>query len=84
MKLFGMLAGAALLLVLAGMFPSAESANSAEPFEIVVHEGDTLWQIAKQHYGGSDDIRKTVNEIKAYNGLSDSTLHPGQTLLLPE
>jgi nucleoid-associated protein YgaU len=42
---------------------------------------DTLWTIAAAHYGG--DARDGVWRIQRANGLADSTLRTGQTLVLP-
>jgi nucleoid-associated protein YgaU len=43
---------------------------------------DTLWTIASAHYGGGD-VRDAVWRIQRANELSDSTLRPGQRLILP-
>ncbi|MFC3521588.1 LysM peptidoglycan-binding domain-containing protein [Streptomonospora nanhaiensis] len=57
--------------------------NGSTPGTVVVREGDTLWEIAERVRPG-DDPRRTVHEIVRVNGLSESTLEPGQELLMPE
>jgi LysM repeat protein len=46
-----------------------------------VHAGDTLWSIAVATYPG--DPREGVWELQRRNGLSGSTIVPGQRLSLP-
>lgn len=49
---------------------------------VVVQANDTLWDIAD----GLDldqDVRYVVQEIKKLNGLNESTIYPGQKLLVP-
>lgn len=51
--------------------------------EHVVVAGDTLWDIAAAHTAPGDDVRVTVGEVRRLNGLSESTVYPGQVLLVP-
>jgi LysM repeat protein len=46
-----------------------------------VEPGDTLWSIAVRHYGG--DPRAGVWRLQRENGLTGSTLVPGQVVRLP-
>ena len=46
-----------------------------------VETGETLWSIATARYGG--DPRAGVWKLQQANGLSGSTIVPGQRLLLP-
>lgn len=51
---------------------------------VVVQEGDTLWTIAApiaERDGG--DVRSIIHQIKRLNRLEDSTIYPGQPLILP-
>lgn len=64
-----------------GPAPNAMVAGSATT-TMTVQDGDTLWEIAEQVRPG-EDPRRTVHEIVELNDLSDSTLIPGQTLVLP-
>lgn len=51
-----------------------------EDREVIVQSGDTLWSIAKDAVGESEDVRQTVREIMTSNKLQDGTIHPGMTL----
>jgi LysM repeat protein len=60
----------------------ARAGQSAGPeHRYVVKRSDTLWSIALQQYGG--DPREAVWEIRERNGLSGTTVQPGQVLVLP-
>lgn len=47
---------------------------------VTVSKGDTLWGIAKDAVGETEDVRQTVQEIIKNNHLKDGTIHPGMTL----
>lgn len=51
--------------------------------EHLVVTGDTLWDIAASHTPGGEDVRHTVADIRAANGLEDSVIYPGQVLQVP-
>ncbi|WP_164726054.1 LysM peptidoglycan-binding domain-containing protein [Veillonella sp. VA137] len=51
-----------------------------EEREIIVQNGDTLWTIAKDAVGETEDVRQTIREIMTTNKLQDGTIHPGMTL----
>ena len=51
-----------------------------EEREVIVQNGDTLWTIAKDAVGETEDVRQTVQEIIKNNNLKDGTIHPGMTL----
>jgi nucleoid-associated protein YgaU len=72
-----------LAAVLALAFSSTRAAGgSAEAGgRHVVKPGDTLWQIASDHYDG--DPRSGVWRIQERNGLTSGALVPGMTLYLP-
>lgn len=50
---------------------------------IIVHSGDTLWEIAKQYTDGRNDIRFIVYLIKDRNDLQSAEIKPGQRLIIP-
>jgi LysM repeat protein len=56
---------------------------TAEEHMIVVHTGDTLWEIAKQFTDGKQDIRFVIYLIKDRNNLQSSEIMPGQKLIIP-
>lgn len=51
--------------------------------EHVVVVGDTLWDIAAAYTTSADDVRDTIFDIKAANGLDSSVIVTGQTLVIP-
>jgi len=57
----------------------SESAGPERTY--VVQPADTLWSIATEHYAG--DPRAAVWNLQQRNGLSSTTLRPGQELVLP-
>ncbi|HKG10306.1 MAG TPA: LysM peptidoglycan-binding domain-containing protein [Gaiellaceae bacterium] len=60
----------------------ARSGQGAGPERrYVVKPADTLWAIALRDYGG--DPREAVWEIRERNGLTGTTVQPGQVLVLP-
>ncbi|HEX9694827.1 MAG TPA: LysM peptidoglycan-binding domain-containing protein [Actinomycetota bacterium] len=56
-----------------------------EPFRGSVHSvqpGETLWEIAKDAYPGTDP-REAIARIKAENQIRSSVVLPGQKLRIP-
>lgn len=49
----------------------------------VVQPGDTLWSLAASASNASEDPRAVIATIKTVNGLTGSSLVPGQRLYLP-
>ncbi|NII10288.1 LysM peptidoglycan-binding domain-containing protein [Oleiagrimonas sp. C23AA] len=63
-----------LLATLASHPPSeAEIAKANRPDSYTVHSGDSLWMVAHKFH-------VSVHQLKRWNHLKGSTLHPGQTL----
>ena len=69
----------ALALLLSIVARSGQSAGRERQY--VVKPADTLWAIALREYGG--DPREAVWEIRERNGLTGTTVQPGQVLVLP-
>ncbi|MCQ6277269.1 LysM peptidoglycan-binding domain-containing protein [Bacillus sp. V3B] len=59
------------LLAAAALFITAATTTQAE--QIVVHKGDTLWDLSKQY-------KVSVESIKKWNNLSDDVIHPNDLL----
>ncbi|HVM16707.1 MAG TPA: LysM peptidoglycan-binding domain-containing protein [Gaiellaceae bacterium] len=57
----------------------SESAGPERTY--VVQPADTLWSIASEHYAG--DPRAAIWKLQQRNGLTSTTLRPGQELVLP-
>ena len=70
----------ALLALAIGLF-ARPSGGAGRAQTYVVKPADTLWSIAASHYAG--DPRAGVWRLERRNGLHDSTLVPGQRLVLP-
>ena len=64
-------------------FGSAAGSDVQKYVNVQVHDGDTLWTLAKQ-YGPNDiDCRKVIYEIQKINNVSANTLQAGQFLSIP-
>ena len=74
---------AALLLAVAFVVGvlAHPSGGAGKPVRYVVRPTDTLWSIAARHYAG--DPREGVWKLQRRNHLPDTTLVPGQRLVLP-
>jgi nucleoid-associated protein YgaU len=51
--------------------------------QVTVRPGDTLWSIADRITPRGQDVRITVAQIRALNGLHDGTVRAGSRLRLP-
>lgn len=47
-----------------------------------VRAGDSLWAIASDYCPAGVDRREWIDEIRALNDLPDSTIYPGQKLIV--
>ncbi|MGV9775360.1 LysM peptidoglycan-binding domain-containing protein [Streptosporangium sp. NPDC003464] len=83
---------AALTLATLGALWVGARIDAASAFErrgheglpwVVVHGGDTLWEIADAVTRDGDPA-PTVRQIMDLNGLSDSVIRPGARLYLPD
>lgn len=71
--------------LLIGTYASGSHPTEATADEqlIIVHTGDTLWEIAKQFTDGEQDVRYVIYLIKDRNNLQSSEIMPGQKLIIP-
>jgi len=58
-----------------------DSGAGPQPRYHTVRQSETLWAIAAESYAG--DPREGVWKLQARNDLGDTTIVPGQRLLLP-
>ena len=72
------------LLVAGAASVSARTTAAAEPatVEVVVQPGQTLWELAEE-VAPEADPREVVHAIRELNGLSGSSVLPGQPLTVP-
>lgn len=52
--------------------------------EIIVKNGESLWQLTKAHYKGNSDIRKVIYKVKKINNLESAEIQPGQIIRIPQ
>ncbi|WP_020616319.1 LysM peptidoglycan-binding domain-containing protein [Paenibacillus daejeonensis] len=50
---------------------------------VIVSSGDTLWSIAKTHMPENMDVREAIYLLQSRNGISNSSLVSGQSLIIP-
>jgi hypothetical protein len=79
---------AALLTVLAismvhEMDPFDWQADLNAPIIVVVHQGDTLWTLARTYGRPSADPRRTVSRMRDLNRIEGSVIRPGDVVLVP-
>ena len=79
------LASAAALTGFAWDLSTADADPVPRPVvERTVHEGDTLWDYAREITPAGGDVRDSVEELKALNNMSTSELTTGEQIVLPQ
>ena len=76
----------AILLVVSALLVLTTAVQADQPVAVAVYtveSGDTLWTIAATATDQSGDVRDTVAAMRQLNGLTGSTIHPGQVLHVP-
>ncbi len=71
------------LAMACALYAAAGADAGTEPVPYTVAAGDTLWEIATEHYPPSEDPRVTVEVIRDANDLPDAEIYPGTRLELP-
>ncbi|WP_370324542.1 LysM peptidoglycan-binding domain-containing protein [Euzebya sp.] len=80
------LAVAVLTWALAGLTAttSAADAPAADPVQVVVQPGDTLWDLARAHAPAGVATLEFVRQVEERNGVRAGRLLPGHVLVLPQ
>lgn len=76
-------AAVALVPVVAmGIYGAAFPSNVVEyeNREVIVRPGDTLWSIAKDAVGETEDVRQVIYNIQKENHLPSGNIYPGMKL----
>lgn len=79
--MFGRIVIVVLVAVLVWAVLARDTGASGTPSRHTVRTGETLWTIAAARYGG--DPRAGVWKIQQANHLVDTTIVPGQHLIVP-
>ncbi|WP_432664911.1 LysM peptidoglycan-binding domain-containing protein [Wukongibacter baidiensis] len=61
----------------------AEGYEEPKYKEVVVKNGDTIWELAREHGPKKVDVRKTVHEMGRINNLHNYDVFPGQIVKIP-
>lgn len=80
-RMFARLAVLVLVIAFAVGLAARPSGSAGKPVSYVVKPTDTLWGIAANHYPG--DPREGIWQLQKRNHLRDTTIVPGQRLVLP-
>ena len=70
-------------IIVYSLYAGAWADAGPAPTSYVVAPGDTLWEIATEHYPSSRDPRASIEAIRRENGLDGYELRPGTRLELP-
>ena len=79
-RLGALLATSAVVYLL---YTNAGADAGTAPVPYTVEHGDTLWEIATEHYPPSQDPRAKIETIRRENGLEGYGIRPGMRLQLP-
>jgi len=85
LKRLGLLLG--VIMMLAGLVtlgPGRANGENPEAYiRVMVQSGDTLWDLARTHGPQDQDLRLVVDDIIRLSGLNNSSIYPGQVVIIP-
>jgi LysM domain len=70
-------------LIVYALYAATGAGAGGAPVSYTVTPGDTLWEVATEHYPPSEDPRAAIEAIREENGLEGYELQPGMRLQLP-
>jgi LysM repeat protein len=70
-------------LIVYTLYTATGADAGTAPGSYTVTPGDTLWEVATEHYPPSEDPRAAIEAIRQENGLDGYGLRPGMRLELP-
>jgi LysM domain len=65
------------------LYANAGADAGTTPVSYTVEYGDTLWEVATEHYPPSEDPRVAIETIRQENDLEGYGLRPGMRLEVP-
>jgi LysM repeat protein len=65
------------------LYAGAGADAGTAPATYTVEYGDTLWEIATEHYPAAEDPRAKIEAIRRENDLEGYAIRPGTRLKLP-
>lgn len=71
-------------IVSLNVLSNGDRGKYADYDEVYVKHGDTLWDIAREYYGDSIDLREGVYAIIECSALESENIYFGQKLLVPK
>ncbi len=78
------LAALSALIAIPALSQSRLYAAAPEHFKTTtVVRGENLWTIADRYTASGENVQETIDSIKSVNGLTSSTVIPGQHLKIP-
>lgn len=78
------LAALSALIAIPALSQSTFYAAAPEHFSVTtVARGENLWTIADRYTPNGENVQETIDNIKSVNGLTSSTVIPGQHLKIP-
>lgn len=74
-----------VMFVIGGFAFNPHAWGTEEPIyeTVLVHQGDTVWEISAEYASGNKSIRAISNTICEINDIQNATIYPGQTLQVP-